>query len=184
VKADLMVYIHRKGEVMNTPSFKQGLAALVVVLTLGAAGGALAQNAVDGTGATDGTGGTTSDTSSAGNIHGGGMPQIQQQGGVSFVSGGVGLDESTALERAQRDWPLAMRFTGPGAQYLADVRVRIVNAHNAEVFRADARGPYMLVKLPPGRYTVHAAYKGQSQTKAVTISGSGSTKASFSWAAP
>ena len=67
-------------------------AAASVALTLGLVGGAYAQQA------SEVTGGTTTDQTSAGNANGGGLPQIQQQGDVSFVSGGVGLDESKALQ--------------------------------------------------------------------------------------
>ncbi|NYH13763.1 hypothetical protein GGD41_000991 [Paraburkholderia bryophila] len=82
-------------------------AALCAALTLGLAGGAYAQQS-NGT-----TGGTTTDDTSAGNDNGGGMPQIQHKGDVAFVSGGVGQDESKALQHAQSQWPLSLRFTGP-----------------------------------------------------------------------
>lgn len=150
-------------------------AALSAALTLGLAGGAYAQQA------SDTTGGTTTDETSAGNTNGGGLPQIQQQGDVSYTSGGVGLDESKALQQAQSQWPLSLRFTGPGSDFLADVHVRVVDAHNGEVMKATSRGPYMLVKLRPGRYTVHAEYKDHDQTKAVTIPAKGTAKAAFYW---
>jgi hypothetical protein len=150
-------------------------AAVCAALTLGLAGGASAQQA------SDTTGGTTTDQTSAGNVNGGGLPQIQQQGDVSFVSGGVGLDESKALQQAQSQWPLSLRFTGPGSDFLADVRVRVVDAHNGEVLSTTSRGPYMLVKLRPGRYTVHAQYKDRDQSKPVTIPAKGTAKAAFYW---
>ncbi|KAA1008932.1 carboxypeptidase regulatory-like domain-containing protein [Paraburkholderia panacisoli] len=150
-------------------------AAVCAALTLGLAGGVYAQQA------SDVTGGTTTDDTSAGNVNGGGLPQIQQQGDVSFVSGGVGLDESKALQQAQSQWPLSLRFTGPSSEFLADVRVRVVDAHNSEVLNTTSRGPYMLVKVRPGRYTVHAQYKDQEQTKAVTIPAKGTAKSSFYW---
>jgi len=150
-------------------------AAVCAALTLGLAGGAYAQQAGQA------TGGTTTDSSSAGNANGGGMPQIQHRGDVSFVSGGVGLDESTALRQAESQWPLSMRFTGPGSDFLADVHVRIVDAHDGDVLTATSRGPYMLVKLRPGRYTVHAQYQDHDQTKAVTVPAKGTAKAAFYW---
>jgi hypothetical protein len=111
----------------------------------------------------------------------GGMPQEQHQGDATFVSGGVGLDESQALRSAASHWPLSLRFTGPGADYLADVHVRIEGGKaGGEILSADARGPYMLVRLPPGKYTVHAKYKDSEQTRAVTIAGNGA-KAEFHW---
>ncbi|SAK64696.1 hypothetical protein AWB76_03538 [Caballeronia temeraria] len=146
-------------------------ALLVAAVGTGMAGGAWAQTA----------GGTATDSSSAGNTNGGGLPQIQQQGDVSYTSGGVGLDESRALLREQAHWPLSLRFTGPTADYLADVHVRIVGGKGGEVLATDAMGPYMLVKLPPGSYTVYAKYKDQEKKQAVTVAGPGKAKAAFHW---
>lgn len=162
---------------MKTSDGKRAaFAAAAAVLALGFAGGAFAQASDTRT-----AGGTTTDTTSAGNANGGGMPQIQHQGSVSYVSGGVGLDESTALKSAAHRWPLAMRFTGPTSDYLSDVHVRILGAGGASMLAADSQGPYMLVKLPPGRYTVHARYKDQEQTRAVTVTGKPGARADFHW---
>jgi hypothetical protein len=120
--------------------------------------------------------GIVTDSSSAGSL-----PQIQQQGDVFYVSGGVGQDESKALEHVRSHWPLSMQFTGPSSDFLADVRVRIVDVHNNEVLRADSQGPFMLVKLPPGRYTVQASYKNRDQTKTVNVASKGSTQDAFYW---
>ena len=144
------------------------LAAAATVLTLCLpAGGAFAQQA------SEVTGGTITDSTSAGNDNGGGLPQVQQQGDVSYTSGGVGLDESKALLGAQSQWPLSLRFTGPGSDYLSDVKVKIVDAHGGSVLDTTSRGPYMLVKLRPGRYTVHAVYKQNDQSKPITIPAKG-----------
>jgi hypothetical protein len=126
-------------------------------------------------------GGTNTDMTSAGNTNGGGMPQVQRQGDVAYVSGGVGSDEADALKSEARRWPLSMRFIGPGSEYLSDVHVRIIGSKNADVLQADARGPYMLVQLPPGRYTVHARYKDNDQTREVTVSKSPGARADFHW---
>jgi hypothetical protein len=150
-------------------------AALAAAFAFGPAGNAFAAQA------TGAVGGTVTDTSSAGNANGGGLPQIQHQGDVSYVSGGVGQDESKALERDRSHWPLSMQFTGPGSDFLADVHVRIVDVHNNEVLHADSLGPFMLVKLRPGRYTVHATYKNRDHTKTVNIASKGSTQAAFYW---
>jgi hypothetical protein len=173
-----------RSDAMKTPSSKgvnkwtnkgTGVAAAAVALALGLAGNAFAQGS-PGT-----VGGSETDMTSAGNTMGGGLPQIQQQGTVSYVSGGVGLDESQALKREAPHWPLSMSFIGPTADYLSEVHVRIVGAEGAEVLNAESRGPYMLVKLPPGKYTVLARYKDQEQKRAVTVSAQGSARADFRW---
>lgn len=150
---------------------KASVAVLAAVMTFGMAGAAFAQT----------VGGGTSDTSSAGNTNGGGLPQVQTLGDVSFTSGGVGLDESHALIREQAHWPLSLRFTGPTSDYLSDVHVRIADAKNTEVLKTDAMGPYMLVKLPPGHYTVYAKYKDSEKKQGVTVAGNGKAKADFHW---
>ncbi|PYE23275.1 hypothetical protein C7410_108174 [Paraburkholderia silvatlantica] len=150
---------------------------LAATLALGLAGGAAAQEA-DASGT---VGGTTTDTTSAGNTNGGGMPQVQQQGDVSFVSGGVGLDESRALLSAQREWPLALRFTQRGGEYVADVRVQITDSHGASVLDTTSRGPYMLVRVRPGRYSVHVSHAGVDKTSTVTVGSNGGARAAFIW---
>lgn len=110
-----------------------------------------------------------------------GMPAEQHQGNVTFVSGGIGLDESHVLRADARNWPLELQFTGPGSDYLADVHVSITGLHGSEVLQADSHGPYMLVRLDPGRYVVHATYKDTDQTRAVVVAGGGHATVSFRW---
>ena len=93
----------------------------------------------------------------------------------------MGLDESHALIREQAHWPLSLRFTGPTADYLADVHVRITDSKGSEVLKTDAMGPYMLVKLPAGSYTVYARYKDSEKKQTVSVSGPGHAKAAFHW---
>ncbi|WP_027817847.1 carboxypeptidase-like regulatory domain-containing protein [Paraburkholderia bannensis] len=126
-------------------------------------------------------GGSSTDNTSAGNVNGEGMPQVQQQGDVSYVSGGVGQDESKALQAAEHSWPLALRFTGPKSEFLADVHVQITDAHGASVLDATSRGPYMLVRVRPGRYTVHVSHAGVDKKSAVTVSSNGRARAAFVW---
>ena len=152
------------------------LAAAVVSFASGIAGTAQAQQNSGGT-----VGGSATDNTSAGNIHGTGMPQIQQQGGVSFVSGGVGQDESQALRSAASQWPLSLRFTARSGEFLADVHVTIEDAHGTSVLDTTSRGPYMLVKVPPGRYSVHVSHAGISKTSAVTVRASGTARTTFAW---
>lgn len=151
-------------------------AVLAAALSAGLAGTAAAQQNSGGT-----VGGSTTDNTSAGNVNGTGLPQVQQQGDVSFVSGGVGLDESKALQSAERQWPLTLRFTGPGGEFLADVRVQIADAHGSNVLDTTSRGPYMLVKVPPGHYTVHVSHAGVDKASAVTVGSNGSARAAFTW---
>lgn len=98
-----------------------------------------------------------------------GLPPVSTQGEVSYTSGGVGLDESQALRREAPHWPLTLRFTGSRGEYLADVQVTITRAGGQVVLDTISQGPYMLVKLAPGRYTVRAQYESTAQTKSIEL---------------
>ncbi|MDR5853728.1 carboxypeptidase regulatory-like domain-containing protein [Caballeronia sp. LZ062] len=163
---------------MKSKTGKLAAMLLATALTAPLASGAWAQQPAD---AANPASAGTSDTGSAGNANGGGLPQVQQQGDVSYTSGGVGLDESRALLREQAHWPLSLRFTGPTADYLSGVTVRIVGGMGGEVLNTESMGPYMLVKLPPGSYTVYAKYKDQEKKQSVNVSGPGKAKAAFHW---
>jgi len=150
---------------------------LAVPFAFGITGTAAAQqNTASGT-----VGGSATDNTSAGNANGTGLPQTQQQGDVSFVSGGVGLDESRALLSAASQWPLSLRFTAGSGEYLADVHVTITDAHGTSVLDTTSRGPYMLVKVPPGRYSVSVSHAGIAKTSAVTVAANGTARATFAW---
>ncbi|SDE16129.1 hypothetical protein [Paraburkholderia lycopersici] len=111
----------------------------------------------------------------------GAMPPTEQQGDVSFVSGGVGSDESTALRQARNQWPLSLLFTGPGSSYVSDVQVQIANARGTGVLDTRSHGPYMLVRLPAGSYTVSATYSGVTRKQTVNVRGNGSARATFAF---
>lgn len=88
------------------------------------------------------------------------LPREQVSGVASFVSGGVTLDQSKAFEHAFRDYPLVVKLferEGPRDVYTADALVRITDAHGKTVVDAKADGPFMLVRLPHGDYTVTAS---------------------------
>ncbi|MCC8395734.1 carboxypeptidase regulatory-like domain-containing protein [Paraburkholderia sp. MMS20-SJTR3] len=138
---------------------------LVAAFALGQASGAIAQ---------------TASQPAPNEIHRTGMPPTQQQGDVSYVTGGVGRDESAALRQARRQWPLSLQFTGPGSSYVADVQVRIAKG-GTTVLDTTSKGPYLLARVPPGRYTVTATYGSVTRKETVNVHGNGSGRAVFSF---
>lgn len=113
-----------------------------------------------------------------------GMPPVQHQGSVEYVSGGIGIDESEAMKAAASHYPLALTFAAQRdgkADYVADVAVVIRDAQGKSVLQVTAEGPYMLVKLPAGNYKVSATYNGQAQEREVSVQGAGTVRAMFEW---
>lgn len=90
--------------------------------------------------------------------------------GAPFVEGGIGADETSALD-AQRDqyslWLItAVRVSGA---YLADVQLRIADERGRMVLERQMTGPWLLVNLPLGRYQLQASYRGQTLRRTTTI---------------
>jgi enamine deaminase RidA (YjgF/YER057c/UK114 family) len=89
--------------------------------------------------------------------------------GVSFVSGGVGIDSEQQLKAREKDFNLKLLFTLVEGNYLADIGVRITDAAGKTVIEHVADGPIFLAKLPSGSYTVTATHNGRTQTRKVRV---------------
>jgi len=114
------------------------------------------------------------------------LPPLHQQGEVTYMSGGVGSDQSTAIKDVMHKYPLVLEFAGAshqGNEYLADVPVHITDMNGATVLKATANGPFLLASLPGGRYKVTASYEGKAQQRVVDVSSSGHVRSMFVWPA-
>jgi len=113
------------------------------------------------------------------------LPPVQQAGGVSYLSGGVGSDQSAAIKDEMHNYPLVLEFVGKtnyGNDYLADIPVQISDAHGTVLLDTNARGPFMLVSLPRGRYTVTASYNGKQERRTVNVVSGAHAHEMFVWA--
>lgn len=92
------------------------------------------------------------------------LPPVKTQGQTQFLSGGIGRDESDAILQARISWPLTLELTqltqaaSPTAEYISDVQIIIKDALGNNVLDTTAEGPYLLVKLPAGKYSLDATY--------------------------
>ncbi len=98
----------------------------------------------------------------------------QQQGSAEnsnaeFISGGIGLDQSTYFKQQEGHWPFKMSMAGKGGEYLSDVQVKIVNARGKEVLNTVSEGPFLFARIPAGIYTVSAWYQGVKQVRRVAV---------------
>jgi hypothetical protein len=99
----------------------------------------------------------------------------QQQNGINYLSGGIGLDESKAIQQST-GYNLHMTFAvGAQDQYTADVDVMIEKSPGQTVLTLTQTGPLVYVQLPPGKYTVVATRNGETR-RDVTDVGSGTAR--------
>jgi hypothetical protein len=100
------------------------------------------------------------------------LPAEMVQGQVRYVSGGIGLDEARAFRQAERQYPLTLEFANkakPRDEFTADVRVVIRDANGNMVLDAVSSGPFLLAKLPAGRYDIKATQDGKTLERHATV---------------
>lgn len=114
------------------------------------------------------------------------LPPVQHSGANTFITGGIGLDESTAFKSAMKDWPLTLQFaekSGHKAQYVADVQVVVTDTKGQVVMNAKSEGPFILAKIPPGVYKVQAILLGKAMHQKIELKDGQPAKVTFLWPA-
>ena len=108
--------------------------------------------------------------------------QPQTQGDVTFVTGGVGIDERNELDATRANYNLSLLFSVQGSgNYLSDVSIRITDLKGNVFLETVSNGPKLFAKLPSGRYIVTVDLNGETYHKTVSVRGKRNTSLSFTW---
>lgn len=94
-------------------------------------------------------------------------------GGVEAVCTGVGLDARE--DPAWSAYPLKVEFVGRGGQYLGDVRLTLSMASGA-LASVTCSGPWLLFRLPAGKYRLDADIEGRTVSSSAIVSASGQSR--------
>jgi hypothetical protein len=115
------------------------------------------------------------------------LPPEQHEGSVGYITGGIGKTEAKLFEREMPKHPLAIELlehSGKAEEFTADATVKILDRHGHTVLDAKAGGPYLLVDLPPGRYSIAATLNNDTLKKsAVFVSHGNLARATFEFPA-
>lgn len=112
------------------------------------------------------------------------LPAVQQQGSIEYLSGGIGLEESTAIEAESRKWPLTLLFSARRWQrsvYTSDAKVMLRDSQGKPLLQVQADGPFLLVRLQPGSYTVEATLDGKPLQQRVVLKKGDAARVVFVW---
>ncbi|MEW6706351.1 MAG: hypothetical protein AB1430_16010 [Pseudomonadota bacterium] len=94
--------------------------------------------------------------------------RVQESGGVQFLNGGAGNEERNAMKALQTEFPLQIVFSSRDGAYGVAQQVRVLDG-GKQLVAVDNAGPMLMVKLPPGRYTVEADFAGATQRRTVHV---------------
>ena len=116
------------------------------------------------------------------------LPDARSVNGIRFITGGIGSDVSKAMQAEAKQWPLLLEFSQADGQakpaWVSGVKVVISDAKNAPLFETVCDGPLMLVKLPPGSYSIAASYNGVAQNRTLVIAKDVPQRIVITWKSP
>jgi hypothetical protein len=114
------------------------------------------------------------------------LPMIVQSfGNITYVTGGVGDAEATAMRRLAKDYALELSFTQRPArhpeEFLADVKVQIKDMQQTAVLAITTHEPFLLANMPAGDYLIVAEHDGEIKQKKVSLNNSKHLNIAFVW---
>jgi hypothetical protein len=101
--------------------------------------------------------------------------------GVKYLTGGVGLDERAAMEKAaEGHYNLQFVFAEATGPYLANIRVKIQNTHGNTLIDMPSSGPWFFAQLPSGQYKITVTHAGKSEAQNLDV-GKSFQRVIFDW---
>ena len=97
-------------------------------------------------------------------------PTPHQQNGITWVNGGVGQEEQSAMQAQRADYNLRLTFaTRQSGAYRSDVQLDVTDARGTNLLSVANTGPMFFAKLPPGTYHISAAAEGKTFKRTVKV---------------
>lgn len=107
--------------------------------------------------------------------------QVKTYNGVSYVSGGFGVEERESLRAMSKDDNLKLIFALQNKDYLGGAEVLIKDDKGKEVLEGVSDGPWFFTKLPAGKYTIEATAMGQTLKQVAHVPSKGQAQLYFAW---
>ena len=109
------------------------------------------------------------------------LPQVLHQGGITYTSGGYGLDERSALVSTKRDYNLIVSNAVKGGEFTDGETIAILNKNKQEVLTVKDVGPLFYAKLPAGSYVVAETNGNVKEERTVFIAEKKQVGVHFIW---
>ncbi len=109
------------------------------------------------------------------------LPQVSQQGQITYTSGGIGLEERGALEATAKKYNLIISNADRKGEFTAETTIVVTRKGNQEMLTVNDVGPLLYAKLPTGAYVVKATNGDKKAERTVSISGQKQARIHFIW---
>ncbi|MDB6143088.1 MAG: hypothetical protein JWP80_2132 [Pseudomonas sp.] len=105
----------------------------------------------------------------------------QQQNGITYLSGGIGIDETEAIKQ-EKGYTLHLTFsTGSSNEYIPNIDVVIQKPNGDVVVSMNQIGPIAYVKLPAGSYVIISSKDGKKKEEKVVVDGNSVRTVNVHW---
>lgn len=104
-----------------------------------------------------------------------------RSGDVSYISGGIGDEERNEIRMREADFNLKLLFSERDGSYLTGVDVLLLNTRGETVLETKGAGPFLLARVPAGRYTVKLSANGKVQQGKLSVGAKGKKQAVYRW---
>ena len=101
--------------------------------------------------------------------------------GTKYVVGGVGDDERQAMRTAYKHYKLRVEIAEKGGAYSADMQLKLRDAQGKELVDVLVDGPWLLVDIPSGVYTLEVSKGGGNFSQKITLGNEAQQHVVFIW---
>jgi hypothetical protein len=108
------------------------------------------------------------------------LPDIQQQGEIYFITGGIGDEETNAMKSERGDYNLQIMSADKQGHFNGYPHIIISDMQHNELVSSDA-GPLFYADMPKGKYIVEGSVGKQTQKQNITITGKKTSYIRFVW---
>ena len=111
-----------------------------------------------------------------------GQLSLQSSNGARYVSGGIGEGEREEMLLMLPDYNLKVVAAAQGSgAFIAGVGLVVLDARGGKVLETTLDGPWLMGRLPPGRYELQATHDGATQKRTITLPAKGHRLEYFYW---
>ena len=109
------------------------------------------------------------------------LPEVLQQGQITYTSGGFGLEERGALEATAKKYNLIISNADRKGEFTGETTVVITRKGNQEMLTVNDAGPLLYARLPAGTYVVKATNGERKAERTVSLTGQKQARIYFTW---
>ena len=113
------------------------------------------------------------------------LPETKNSNGLMYMTGGIGSEESEAMQELGKKWPLLIEFSQDHPQralWISDVQIKLSKkGSKTPLLEIITEGPILLIDLPAGEYTLDANFEGRPLKRNFKIEAAKANRLNLMW---